>query len=154
MSAPSRIGEGTRVELAYRLLDQDGNIVESSEEEGPMELVVGQGDIFPVLEQALVGLTEGDERSIVLEAEEAFGEVDVEAIFAVPLDALPEGQVPQVGDVVPILLEPEEGEEGAEPEEFEAVVREVNPDGVILDTNHPLAGHVLTFEIRVLRVRG
>jgi FKBP-type peptidyl-prolyl cis-trans isomerase 2 len=156
VSDSERISEGARVELAYRLLDQDGNVVESSEEAGPMEFIVGSGDVFPALEQALIGLSEGDERAVQLEPEEAFGEVDLEAVFAVPLDALPEGTVPSVGDVVPIMLEPEEGEDpdGEGAEEYEALVREVNADGVVLDTNHPLAGHTLTFEIKVLRVRG
>lgn len=155
MSAPQRIAPGARVELAYRLLDQEGNLVESSEEEGSMDFELGAGEIFPALERALIGLIEGDERTVVLEAEEAFGAVDPEAILAVPLDALPAGTVPRVGDLLPLVLEPEGTEESEEfeSEEIEAVVREVNEDGIVIDTNHPLAGHSLTFEIRVLRVR-
>ncbi len=153
MSALPRIASGSRVELAYRLLDQTGREVESSDEAGPMEFEVGAGDVFPALEARLIGLTPGEERTVELEPEEAFGEIDLEAVFAVPFDALPPGTRPQVGDVLPVVLEPEDGE-GEESEELEALVREVDPTGVVLDTNHPLAGHRLTFELRVLRVDG
>ena len=154
MSAPQRIQNGSRVELGYRLTDGEGGLVESSDDTGPMEFEIGAEEIFPALEAALLGLVEGDERTVVLEPEEAFGEIDLEAVISVPLEALPEGVLPRVGDLLPILLEPEEGDaEGAEPEEVEAVVREVNDDGIVLDTNHPLAGHRLTFDLKVLRVR-
>ena len=154
MSGAPRIGPGTRVELAYRLLGADGAVVESSDEAGPMRFAFGADEVFPALEEALLGLAPGDERTVVLEPEDAFGEVDLEAVFSVPRDSLPEGPDPVVGDVVPILLEPDDEEValGAEPEEVEAVVREVSEDGVVLDANHPLAGHRLTFEVRVLLV--
>lgn len=146
-----KITSDTRVELEYRILDKDGKVVESSEELGTLVYVHGHEEIFPAVEAALEGHTKGDELRLELEPAEAFGEIDLEDVFTVPLDALPETERPEAGDVVSIELL-DEDDENAEPHEILATVREINDDGVVIDANHPLAGQSLVFEVRVVDV--
>lgn len=148
-----KITTDTRVELEYRILDENGEVVESSDELGPLVYVHGHEEIFPAVEAALEGREKGDEIRLELEPADAFGEIDLEDVFTVPLDALPESERPEVGDVVSIELVDEE-DENAEPEEVLATVKEISDDGVVLDANHPLAGRALVFEVRVLEVGG
>ena len=74
-----KISEGHLVELEYTL-KVEGDIVESSEEEGPLQYLHGGGDIPELLEKALEGKTAGDTVELTLQPEDAFGEYDVDAL--------------------------------------------------------------------------
>jgi len=149
----SKIGPKSTVELRYRIYDSDGELVESNDEEELAEVPLGQGFLPDQVEHALVGRASGE--SFRIEADLAFGVHDPEQLVSIPYDALDEAfdrKDVKPGDLVPMLVEPEEGEEG-EPEEVEVEVIEVNDDGIVVDLNHPLAGLDLVFEIEVVSVR-
>ena len=80
---------------------------------------------------------------------EAFGDPDPEAIVAVSREDFPADMELEKGGLVNIHVEPEEGEDEEEAAEMAAVIVEVNPDGVILDANHPLAGRPATFRVTI-----
>ena len=119
---------------------------------GEKAIPVGSEEIPPPLEAALEGASEGDIREVRLEPADAFGERDLESIFSVPTDLLGEGTVPRSGDWIDMVVEPEDGDEFTEPYELEAQVVSVEDDAVILDTNHPLAGQEVTFQVTVATV--
>ena len=147
-----KITDGIYVELDYQLLDREGEVIETSNDAGRLVYTHGAEEIPPPLEAALEGACEGDIREVRLEPADAFGERDLESIFSVPTDLLGEGTVPRSGDWIDMVVAPEDGDEFTEPYELEAQVVSVEDDAVILDTNHPLAGQEVTFQVTVATV--
>lgn len=147
------ITKGDHVELVYELRDADGGLIESSNDEdsGPILYVHLDGELPPRVEQALDGKEEGDVVIVDLEPGEAFGPYDPEGLVSVPREDLPEDAEIVPGDWIAVAVEPEEGDEDGEgtAEELEARVVEVNPDGVVLDLNHPLAQEAVQFRLTV-----
>jgi FKBP-type peptidyl-prolyl cis-trans isomerase 2 len=149
-----KIQEGTRVELDYQLLDKEGEVIETSDDSGRIIYTHGASELPPPLEAALDGALEGDTREVLLAPADAFGERDLESIFSVPTDLIGDGTVPRSGDWIDMVVEPDEGDEFTEPYELEAQVISVDDDAVILDTNHPLAGQEVTFQVTVAALSG
>ena len=113
-------------------------------ESGPMELTVGEGELFSQVDEALVGMAPGDKKSVVIPAVDAFGEYDKDKVFTVPRDEMPEDLKPEVGDELVLTNEDDE--------ELGVQVVEVTAETVTFDSNHPLAGEDLTFEITLLEI--
>lgn len=142
-AADVKIEDGKTVKFEYSL-KIDGELVESSEGKEPLEYKHGAGIIIPGLESRLVGLTVGDEKTVVIPAKEGYGEVNDEAYREIPLDSLPEGFTPQKG----MIIEIQAPDGGAIP----AIIWEVKDASVVLNFNHPLAGKTLQFDIKIVSV--
>ncbi len=132
--------------LAYILFDQDGNVAGQADKEDPLTYVHGYAQILPGLERGVVGLAPGERREFVVDADEAFGSPDDNAIIELDRADLPEnGKTLHVGD-----------ELVAEDDDDDHIVMrvvELKPDTVLVDTNHPLAGQTVRFEVLVCGVR-
>jgi peptidylprolyl isomerase len=114
------------------------------DETGPMELVIGGGEFFPQIEEALVGMSVGDKKTVQVPAVEAFGEYDTEKVFTVPRSDLPADMEPEVGNEY-ILTNDDD-------EDFGVTVTEVTEEDVTFDSNHPLAGEDLSFEVELVSI--
>ena len=129
------------VAIDYTLKDLEGTVIDASEENEPLIYVHGNGYLISGLENALEGKTEGDEFSVQIEPKDAYGEYDDSLIFEVSRTQFPEGAEIQVG------------------QEFEAEngqlvsVKAVSPEKITIDTNHPMAGKTLCFDVKVKTVR-
>lgn len=146
MNEQLKIKDGVVVSLDYTLRLDDGEIIDSSEGNEPLEYLHGYGQIIPGLEKALTGLTVGESKKVVVPAAEAYGEVDMEAFEIVPRSMFPDD------------LELEEGlalslRDAETNQPFDASVAEVRENEVMLDFNHPLAGETLHFEVRIPALR-
>lgn len=113
-------------------------------EAGPMTFVLGESILFPAIDDAIVGMSPGEKKTIQIAAADAFGEYDKEQIFTVPRSDLPEDLVPVAGDELVLANEDDE--------EIGVVVLEVTEDEVTFDGNHPLAGEDVTFEIELVSI--
>jgi peptidylprolyl isomerase len=114
------------------------------EESGPMELTIGAGEFFTQIEEALVGMSIGEKKTVVIPAKDAFGEYDTDKVFNAPRTEMPEDLKPEVGDELTLANDDDE--------EIDVTVVEVNDDSVTFDSNHPLAGEDLTFEIELVEI--
>ena len=94
---PVTIQDGLVVSLDYTLRLDDGEIVDQSDERGPLNFLQGKGQIIPGLEKALYGMSVGDEKDVVVQPGEGYGERDPEAKAIVPLNAFPPNMVPEPG---------------------------------------------------------
>ena len=146
------VAPGRLVTLRFAIHEEGGECLEVSDEQDPLQVVHGSGELPPAVEDALEGQAVGGKVELVLEPEEAYGPYDPEGIVSVPRAQLPEDLEAEPGDWLPILLEPEEGEEDDEEDELEARVVEIDDDAVVLDLNHPYAGKKLRFELEVCGV--
>ena len=135
------------VSLVWRLRDAQGQPIDELVD--PVEFLVGGEDLLPKVEEALLGHEIGDEISLHLEPEHAFGDYDAGLVFFEDRAIFPEAiEVGMQFDGVP---------EGAKTEGMPAdaiyTVTEVYPDHIVLDGNHPLAGMALNIEVTVRDVR-
>ena len=111
---------------------------------GPMDLTIGNEDFFSQIEDALVGMAPGEKKTIVIPAEDAFGEYDEEEVFAINRAQLTGDMVPEVGMELELT--------GDDDEPVEVTVVEVTEDTITVDANHPLAGEDITYEIELLEI--
>jgi FKBP-type peptidyl-prolyl cis-trans isomerase SlyD len=135
------------VSLDYTLRDEDGEVLDESGGEGgqPIDYVHGYGMLVPGLEAALSGLEMGDEREIVVSAEEGYGEHDEDLVLEVERSEFPDPAKVEPGD--------EFFAESPDGDDVPMRVVEVKGDSVVVDANHPLAGLALHYKVKVLVVR-
>lgn len=136
------------VTFHYSLKDADGQTMESSNDSDPMAYLHGHGNIIAGLEAAMEGKQANETLSVTLAPKDAYGERVENAIQRVPLKHL-HGDKKQLarlkaGDVAHINTE-----QGAR----QVIVVKAGKFNVDVDTNHPLAGKTLTFDIEVTDVR-
>ena len=137
------IERGKVVTLSYELRDCDG---QSLDEDGAQVAYLhGYGGIFPKVEAALEGRDVGEEVSVTLEPDDAFGDYDAELLRVEPRERFPE--VLEVG----MRFEGVPGEREEEARIY--TVTDIAADKVVVDANHPLAGERLWFKCSVTEVR-
>jgi FKBP-type peptidyl-prolyl cis-trans isomerase SlyD len=141
---PQRIVDDVVVTMDYTLT-VDGEVVDSSEEEGPIQFLQGHGNIIPGLEAHLGGLAVAESLEVSVAAKDAYGEFDPEQIVDVPISEFPEEICIEPG--VELELKDTEGDQ------LFARVISVGKSRVKLDFNHPLAGKELSFEVTILGLR-
>lgn len=137
------IERGKQVSLEYAVFLEDGTQIDTNRGDDPLVFEVGSNNVFPALENALIGLKTGDEKNIFLSAEEAYGPVVADAFREVALESVPE-QFRKVGAVLGIQ-DPAGGV-------FPIRVHAIQGERIVLDFNHPLAGRALRFDVKVLQV--
>ena len=136
------ITRGKVVSFNYTLKDDEGDVLDESEE--PLPYLHGYGNIIPGLEKALEGTNPGERRLVVVEPAEGYGEHDPEQVMTLRRDAADDGM-----DLKPGMVVMGETDEGTVP----LTIREVNDDNVVVDANHPLAGKRLHFDVEIVDVR-
>ncbi len=139
---------GSTVSLKLEVLNEEGDVVETSDPEEDLEVALGEGALPPSVEEALVGAELNAEVEVLTPAGEAFGEHSLESIVTVPLEDFPEDLDLEKGQQITVGVEADDGTEG----EIDATIMEVNDEAVILDANHPLAGKPATFRMTVTSI--
>lgn len=139
-----RAQEGDLVKVLYLGTLEDGSVFDSSEEDEPLMFVLGEDTVLPGFEKAVLGMEVGERKTIRVPPEEGFGIHQERLVDEFSLDALPRGIKLEIGTQLEITAE-----DGSR---FQVVVTGLGSDKVILDANHPLAGHALTFHIELLSI--
>jgi FKBP-type peptidyl-prolyl cis-trans isomerase 2 len=132
------VGDGMKVTLEYTLTLPDKSVADSNVGKEPFSYQHGAHVIVPGLEKALTGLKAGDRKRVVVPPDEAYGAYDNSHRITVL-----KANVPSEVKVDSVLQD----------KAGRAVrVVEITSDSVILDTNHPLAGKELTFDVKIIKV--
>ncbi|TVR57185.1 MAG: peptidylprolyl isomerase [Spirochaetaceae bacterium] len=132
------------VTMAYTLTDSEGQVLDTTGDDGEFSYVHGVGAIIPGLEAELAGKAAGEHVAAEIPPENAYGERDDARVFSIPrerlgeIDELEEGMRFQakMGENVEILT-----------------VADFDDENVTLDANHPLAGVTLKFDVTIKDVR-
>jgi FKBP-type peptidyl-prolyl cis-trans isomerase SlyD len=132
------------VTFHYTLSDEQGEQLESSREGDPMTYLHGTGNIIPGLEKAMAGKAAGDRFEVTVEPAEAYGERNESAIQRIPAKHFKQAGRLKPGQVV--VMQTKQG-----PRQLTVV--KVGRFNVDVDTNHPMAGLSLTFDVEVTDVR-
>ena len=132
------------VTLDYEMIVEDETL-ESTEEGEPIVFIQGLGQIIPGLEGALYGLKVGDQKTVTIQPEDAYGEYDPESLQEVKIEEFSEEVPLDVGTFLDLKDD--------EDEVLSAQIIAADEETVTLDFNHPLAGKTLTFKITVTNLR-
>jgi peptidylprolyl isomerase len=135
---------GDTVKVHYTGKLEDGTVFDSSREREPLEFTLEAGQIIPGFEEAVDGMEEGEETTVEIPPEKAYGMHQEDAVMEFPMDQFPDEMEPEVG--MQLQLQGQDGQA------FPARVVEIGDETVVLDANHPLAGETLTFEIELVEV--
>lgn len=138
------IVKGSVVTLNYELKNEQGEIIDSSKNNGPMVYIQGGEDILQGIEDAVAGLKVNDKVSVTIQPDDAYGEYDPAKLASVPKSAFdgfdnlfPGMQVQEETALGPVIV----------------TIKDITNDQVQVDANHPLAGQALCFNLEVNGVR-
>ena len=137
------IENGKKVTFHYTV-SVENEVIQTSEGQQPMSYTHGTGQIIPGLAAELEGMKEGEQKSVMVAAEDAYGKVDPNAFREVPKSSLPEKLEPR--EDMKLQMRTPEGQT------IPVRVSEVRPQSIIVDMNHPLAGKDLKFDVKVVSV--
>ena len=99
--AQAKTGDKVKVHYTGRL--DDGEVFDSSEcreddcgcETGPLEFTIGEGEVIPGFEQAIVGMSPGETKTVTIPVDQAYGERMDEMVAVVERKRPPAG--PETG---------------------------------------------------------
>jgi len=140
-----RLNDGTVIDSTYP--DPDDNECQDDScghNHGPLELVLGDEDFFSPLEEAVVGMQVGEKKIFVIPAADAFGEYIEENVFTIKRSELPAEITPKVGMELDV--------QGSDDESYVVTITGIEGDTLTIDSNHPLAGQDLNYEIELLSI--
>jgi FKBP-type peptidyl-prolyl cis-trans isomerase 2 len=138
------ITNGSNVKLQYEGRLETGEVFDKSDEENPLQFIVGSGQIIPGFEKAVESMKTGEEKEFTIEPEDAYGIKNENLIREVPRSELPENITPEVGMV--LRTQTPSGQS------MPVRIVELNEKNVKIDFNHPLAGEKLIFKVKILDV--
>ncbi|MFX1411353.1 MAG: peptidylprolyl isomerase [Promethearchaeota archaeon] len=137
------IKKGEWIKVDYVGTFDDGTIFDSTEKSGgnPLKFQVGMGQLIKGFDDSVIGKNIGEEYTIKLKPAEAYGEYKEGLTQKVPKDQFPKDQEPQPGMMLVVM-----GPQG----QMLASIKKIEEDDVIIDLNHPMAGKVLNFKIKIV----
>ena len=131
------------VSIEYEVKDGD-TVVDSNVGGAPLVFMFGKGQIIPGLENGIVNMAIGEKGDVLVQPQDAYGELNPDATQEVPKD-----QFAGIDLEVGMTLYGQ-GEDGGT---VQVIVKEIGAENVVIDFNHPLAGKALMFTVTVNNVR-
>lgn len=140
--AQAKTGDTVKVHYTGKL--DDGTVFDTSADREPLEFKIGENQLIPDFEQAVIGMEPGESKSIQIASENGYGPHHEEMVMVVERKDIPEGLDPQVNQR--LQVQQQNGQS------FVVTVTDVSETNVTLDGNHPLAGQDLTFDIQLTEI--
>lgn len=138
------VQKGQVVMMDYTL-HVDGEMLDSSKEEGPLEFLAGYSNIISGLDREMMGMKIGESKDVVIEPKDGYGEFDKQAFVDLKESELPK-EIP-LEEGTELNVSDKEGHQ-----RFARIDRVQN--GLVrLNLNHPLAGKELHFNVKVVGLR-
>lgn len=142
--ANAKKGDSVKVHYTGKL--DNGTVFDASKVRGePLEFTIGDEEIIPGFSSGIEGMAPGQEKTIVIKSEEAYGPHVAELVSTIPRDNIPEDLQLEVGQQLEIKSK--EGDDSVV-----VVVTHLDDEKITVDGNHPLAGKDLTFDIELVEI--
>jgi peptidylprolyl isomerase len=138
----ARRGDFVHVHYTGRL--DDNSVFDTSEGRDPLSFQLGKGQVVPGFDKAVSHMEVGQKKTVTIPAAEAYGPRIDQLTFTAPLENMPPGFYPRVGEMM--------GLETRDGRQMDVVVTHVDEKSVKMDGNHPLAGRDLTFDIELVKI--
>lgn len=133
------------ITINFTLKDENGNVLDSTNNDKPFTFISGQNQIIPKLENAINQMVIGSKKNIKLEAEDAYGKYKEDAIQKIDRKEFPQDTEIEVG--MRYFANSPDGKQ------VSFTINDINENDVTVDFNHPLAGKDLEFDIEFLDKR-
>ena len=133
---------GDKVKVEYTLTLDDGQVVDTSKGRGPLEFTLGEGHVIKGFNDAIVGMKVNEEKNVKIQPMDAYGESKPQMKMKLPRQNLSKEQTPQVGMIIGMTMQDGRKAMGK--------IFEVTEEYLGIDLNHPLAGQVLNFQIKLI----
>lgn len=140
----AKVQDGDLVKVHYTGKLEDGTVFDRSDENKPLQFVIGEGKIIPGFEEAVIGMEPGESKTVTIPAEKAYGPHQDKMVMTIDRKAVPENIDPMVDQTLQVRQK--------DGRTFNVKVTGVSEESVTLDANHPLAGKDLTFDIRLAEI--
>jgi FKBP-type peptidyl-prolyl cis-trans isomerase 2 len=140
----SQAKPGDNVRVHYTGTFADGTIFDSSVQRETLQFILGQGQLIPGFEQAVLGMQPGESKTVNISAGDAYGLYQEDLVLTVDREVMPAQVNPEIGQRFQVRQQ-----DGSTMVVTVIAVSEIN---VTLDANHPLAGKDLTFEIQLVEI--
>jgi peptidylprolyl isomerase len=140
--AEAKIGD--RVKVHYTAKAENMVIFDSKQQVNPLEFKIGDGQIIPAFEIALIGMEAGDQKTINIQSDEAFGPYLNELITKVDKSQLPANLDLEIGQQLQI--------QQPDGQVLLVKVLDITEKDITFDANHPLAGKNITFNIDLVAI--
>ncbi|MEA1945322.1 MAG: peptidylprolyl isomerase [Euryarchaeota archaeon] len=137
-----QVEDGDTVMVHYTGKLEDGTVFDTTANSDPMQFRIGDNEIIPRVEQAMIEMEPGESKIVEVPADEAYGPHHRELVLAVDRNVFSEDAQPEVG------LQFEVRRPDSQP--IVAMVTDVTESNATLDANHPLAGKDLIFDVQLL----
>ena len=144
--ANEQVRDGMVVGIDYVMTLPDGEIVDTTEGDEPLEILQGAGEVVEGLEKALYGMRVGESKRVVVPPEEGFGDYEEGEAIVMPRSEFPSDFELEEG--MEIYVQTDEDDEPTP-----VYVVSVNRNEFVVDFNHPLAGETLHFDVTVRSIR-
>jgi len=141
-AVPAKSGDTVRVD--YTGTFDDGEVFDSSVGKDPLEFTIGENQVIPGFEEAVIGMKIGESKTVKIPADDAYGPYHEDMVMVVSRDKLPPGMNPEIGQWLQL------GQSGGQTMQVKVI--DVSESTVTLDANHPMAGKDLTFEIKLVEI--
>jgi peptidylprolyl isomerase len=135
---------GAKVKVHFTGSLEDGSIFGSTADEEPFEFTIGEKNMLPGFESAVIGMQEGDTKSITLPPEEAYGPHKKELVHVMDRTSFPEEINLGIGKTLRIRTQ--DGKYAV------VTIKDFTEDNIVIDGNDPLAGETLTFNIELIDI--
>jgi FKBP-type peptidyl-prolyl cis-trans isomerase 2 len=136
--------QGDTVNVHYTGKLEDGTVFDSSVGREPLQFTIGGSEVIPDFEQAVVGMTPRESKTVKIPHQRAYGPHRNEMMLVAGRDKFPPDFQPEIGQHLQLCQD--------DGYTFFVTVTEVSETSVILDANHPLAGKDLTFDMQLVEV--
>ncbi len=143
---PTKVEKGLLVSVEYVGTLKSGEEFDNSKAHGPIQFVVGNGQVIPGFEKAVVGMKIGDKKKFTIPKVDAYGDANPALVQVVPLSKVPEHIKAQLKVGGFLVMQSPVGQQ------VPAKVVKLDKVNVSLDMNHPLAGQDLTFNIKLVDI--
>jgi peptidylprolyl isomerase len=143
---PKVVANGLLVSVEYVGTLKSGEEFDNSKHHGPIQFVVGNGQVIPGFDKAVMGMKIGDKKKFTIPKTEAYGDPNPELVQVIPLDKVPEHIKSQLKVGGFLVMQSPVGQQ------IPAKVVKLDKVSVSLDMNHPLAGQDLTFDIKLVDI--
>jgi peptidylprolyl isomerase len=137
---------GDTVQVHYTGTLTDGTLFDSSKGREPLEFQLGSGMVIKGFDDGITGMEVGENKTVNIPTEDAYGSASEDMVFTVDRAELPADMPLELGMTLNM-------HEDGNPQPVPVIVRDLTPDSVTLDANHPLAGQDLTFEIELVGLK-
>lgn len=139
-----KAGTGDTVKVHYTGRLDDGAEFDSSKGHEPLEFTIGKGRLIKGFEDAVVGMSVEESKTVKILSDEAYGPHMNQLVLKIPKEQFPPTIEPREGLVLN-LRQPDNNI-------IDVVITEISQETVTLDANHPLAGKNLTFDIELMKI--